>query len=91
VLATPKPGEGGSLQTDAIAAANAFGAAVTDTAEIFANLRASLSLQQLSNTRVALPLDVCHFAWHNIHFEGAEMANADFLSLNGNSVVSGRQ
>jgi hypothetical protein len=55
------------------------------------HLRASLSLRQLSDTRVALPLDVCHFAWHNIHFEGAEMANAAFLSLNGNFVVSGRQ
>jgi len=75
-------------QTDAIAAGTA---AATDTVEIFANLRASLSLRQLSDTRVALPLDVCHFAWHNIHFEGAEMANAAFLSLTGNFVVSGRQ
>jgi hypothetical protein len=84
------------LQTDAIAAGTA---AATDTSGDFRervednafHLRASLSLRQLSDTRVALPLDVCHFAWHNIHFEGAEMANAAFLSLTGNFVVSGRQ
>src|SRR6266550_3315819 len=55
--------------------------------------RATLNVmaRRLSNTRIALPLDVCHFARHNIDFEGAETADATFFSLDGNSIVSGRQ
>jgi hypothetical protein len=47
--------------------------------------------RRLSNTRIALPLDVCHFARHNIDFEGPETADATFFSFDGNSIVSGRQ
>jgi hypothetical protein len=45
----------------------------------------------LSNTRVAVPLDVCHFASRNIDFEWAEAADAGFPALQGNFVVTRRQ
>jgi hypothetical protein len=35
----------------------------------------------LSNTRVALPLDPCHFAGRNIDFEWAIMANPESFPL----------
>ena len=35
----------------------------------------------LSNTRVAIPLDLCHFARHNIDFEGATVAHPESFPL----------
>jgi hypothetical protein len=47
--------------------------------------------RSLSNTGVAVPLDLCHFARRNIDFEGAEVSDAGSFSLDGNFVVSGCQ
>ena len=49
------------------------------------------SARQLSNTRVAFPLDVGHLARRNISFEGAEATDSGFPSLQGNFVVAGGQ
>ena len=49
------------------------------------------SARQLSNTRVAFPLDVGHLARRNISFERTEAADGGFPSLQGNFVVARRQ
>ena len=48
-------------------------------------------LRNLANPAIAFPLDVGHLARRNISFEGAEVTDAGFPSLQGNFVVAGRQ
>src|SRR5437773_2549266 len=43
------------------------------------------------NSRVAVPLDLCHPASHNINIERAVVPDTVFLALLGYGVMSGRQ
>jgi hypothetical protein len=43
----------------------------------------------LSNTRIAFPLNLCHFARQNIGFKGPKAANGRFPCLEGDLVVTG--
>lgn len=52
---------------------------------------ASRFLVGLPNSRVALPLDLCHPASHNINIERAIVTDSVFLAIHGNSVVPGRE
>ena len=47
-------------------------------------------INALSNTRVALPVDSCHFTGTNVGFEWTKVADAGFASLQRDFVVAGR-
>ena len=48
-------------------------------------------LRNLSNARVAFPLDVGHFACRNVHLKWAEATDSGFSSLQEDFVMTGRQ